>query len=55
MIGLSQTSREIFEDGDVPIFPMVLITLDSLQLTVIVPVSRYPPSAHSSIQSVYDR
>ena len=27
MIGLAQTSREIIEDGDVPIFPVVLITL----------------------------
>ena len=26
IIGLSQTSREILEDGDVPIFPVVLIT-----------------------------
>ena len=26
MIGLSQTSRKILEDGDVPIFPVVLIT-----------------------------
>ena len=25
MIGLSQTSCEIIEDGDVPIFPVVLI------------------------------
>ena len=27
MIGLSQTSREILEDGDIPIFPVVLSTL----------------------------
>ena len=26
MIGLAQTSREILKDGDVPIFPVVLIT-----------------------------
>ena len=26
IIGLSQTSRDILEDGDVPIFPVVLIT-----------------------------
>ena len=25
MIGLAQTSREIPEDGDIPIFPVVLI------------------------------
>ena len=25
MIGLSQTSREILEGGDIPIFPVVLI------------------------------
>ena len=31
MIGLAQTSREIFEDSDVPIFLVVLSTLDSLQ------------------------
>ena len=30
MIGLSQTSREILKDGDVPIFPVVLSTPDSL-------------------------
>ena len=46
-IGLDQTSHEILEDGDVPIFLSVLITPDSLQLTVIVPVSHYPPSAQS--------
>ena len=31
MIGLAQTSREILKDGDVPIFMVVLSTLDSLQ------------------------
>ena len=31
MIGLSQTSYEILEDGDVPIVPVVLNILDSLQ------------------------
>ena len=30
MIGLAQTSREILEDGDVPIFPVVLSTPDIL-------------------------
>ena len=34
MIGLAQTSREILEDVDVPIFPVVLITLDSLYPSV---------------------
>ena len=34
MIGLSQTSLEILDDGDVPIFPVVLITLDYLQSSV---------------------
>ena len=53
-IVLSQTSREIFKYGDVPIFLVVLITPDSLQLTVIVPVSHYPPSARSLIQYLYD-
>ena len=28
MIGLSQTSRKILEDGDVPIFPVVISNLD---------------------------
>ena len=32
MIGLAQTSREILENGDVPIFPLVLSTTDSLHL-----------------------
>ena len=45
MIGLSQTSREILEDGDIPIFPVVLSTMNSLQFNFIVPVSRYPPYA----------
>ena len=31
-IGLAQTSHEILEDGDVPIFLLVLSTLDPLQL-----------------------
>ena len=31
MIGLDQTSREIIEDGDVPILPVVLINPYSLQ------------------------
>ena len=55
IIGLSQTSREILEDGDVSILLVVLITLDSLQLNVIVMVSNYRPSVWRLIQSVYDR
>ena len=59
VIGLSQTSREILEDGDVPIYLVVLITPDSLQLTVIVPVSYYTPSARRFaqmlVQYIYDR
>ena len=31
MIGLSQTSHEILEDGDVPICPVVLSNPDSVQ------------------------
>ena len=34
MIGLAQTSREILEDGDVPIFLVVLSTPYSLQLSL---------------------
>ena len=49
MIGLAQTSREILEDGDVSIFPVVLITPYSLHLTVIVAVSHYPPSSQKLI------
>ena len=54
MVGLSQTSRKILEVGDVPIFPVVLINPYYLQLTVIVPVSHYPPSERRLIQYVYD-
>ena len=54
MIGLAKTSREILEDGDVPIFPVVLITPYFLQLTVNVSVSHYPPSVWRLIQSIYD-
>ena len=32
VIGLAQTSREIIEDSNDPIFPVVLSTTDSLQL-----------------------
>ena len=34
MIGLAHTSREILEDGDVPIFLVVLIAPDSLHPSV---------------------
>ena len=34
MIGLAQTSRKILKDGDVPIFPVVLSTMDYLQPSV---------------------
>ena len=34
MIGLSQLSRKILEDGDVPIFPVFLIAPDSTQPSV---------------------
>ena len=34
MIGLSQTSHEILEDGDTLIFPVVLIILKALRLSV---------------------
>ena len=55
MIGLDHTSRKIPKDGDVPIFPVVLITPDPLHLTVIVPVSHYTPSVWRLIQYIYDR
>ena len=54
MIGLAKTSHEILEDDDVPILPVVLINPYSLQLTVNVPVSHYPPSGWRLIQSIYD-
>ena len=31
MIGLAHTSREILEDGDISIFPVVISTMDYLQ------------------------
>ena len=34
MISSEQTSREILEDGDVPIFPVVLITPKTLRPSV---------------------
>ena len=35
MIYLAQTSREIIEDGDVLIFPVVLITLKALRYITV--------------------
>ena len=55
MIGLAQTSHEIFEDGDISISLVVLITPYYLQVTVIVPVSRYLLSVQRLIQYTYDR
>ena len=54
MICLSQASREILENGDVPIFTVVLSTPYSLHLTVIIPVSQYPTSVRRLMQSVYE-
>ena len=34
MIGLAQNSCKIIEDGDVPISPVVLSTLDPLQISL---------------------
>ena len=34
MIGLAQISHEILEDGDVPIFPVVLSIPDTLHLSL---------------------
>ena len=55
MIGSAQTSREILEEGDVPIFLVVLITPKDLWYNRSRSVSHYPPSAWRLIQSVYDR
>ena len=54
MIGLTQTSREILQDSDVPILPVVLLRIPYIS-TVFILVSRYPPSAWRLIQYVYDR
>ena len=35
MIGLAHTSREILEDGDFPIFPVVLSTPDTLYFNCV--------------------
>ena len=53
MIGLAYTSRKITENGDVPILPVVLITPDYSQLTVLIPVSHYPTSTLRLIQYLY--
>ena len=34
MVGLDQNSREILEDGDILIFPVVLSTPKALQISV---------------------
>ena len=54
MIGSAQTARKIIEDGDVPIFLVVLITPKALQEPCSRLVSHYTPSAQSLIQSLYD-
>ena len=54
-IGLDKTSREILKDVDVPLLPVVLITPDSIQLTVILMLSHNPHSPRRLIQYVYDR
>ena len=44
MIGLAQTSREIPEEGDVPIFPVVLSTTYYLQSNcdrTVIPLSTF--------------
>ena len=56
IIGSSQTSREILEDGDIPTFPVVLITLNHIvQMNGPKSGSHYPHSARRLIQSVYGR
>ena len=44
MIVLAQTSREILEDGDFPIFPVVISTPDSLQFNcehTVIPLTTF--------------
>ena len=60
MIGLAQTSREILDDGDIIIFPVIMIAPKALGPSVqtrdlSLLVLHYPPSAHRLIQSVYFR
>ena len=56
MIGWSQTSREILEDGDILMFLVVLITPGRTVLITGPKLGpQYPPSAQRLIQSVYDR
>ena len=54
-IGLAQTSRELLEDDDILISPVVLITQKALRYNRSRPGSHYPPSARRLIQLVYDR
>ena len=53
MLGLAQTLRKILEDGDVPIFLVVLIIPYSLQLTMILLVSHYPYSSQRLLEFGY--
>ena len=56
MLGLDQTSREILEDGDILIFPVVLISLIRMVLITSPKLApHYPPYEWRLIQSVYDR
>ena len=56
MIGSAQTSRKILKDGEISIFPVILITLTCMVLMTGPKLgSHYPPSARRLIQYVYDR
>ena len=55
MIGQAQTSRKIFEDSDILMFPVVLITLTRMDHTSVPKSgSHYPHYVWKLIQSVYD-
>ena len=55
MIGSAKTSHKILEDGDVPIFPVVLITPKSFWYSHSRSGSHYTSLAWILIQSVYGR
>ena len=56
MIGSAQTSRKILKDGEISIFPVILITLTCMVLMTGPKLgSHYPPSARRLIQYVYER
>ena len=55
IIGSSHTSRKILEEGDIILFPVVLITPKSLRYNRSPSVLHYPPSARSFVPYVYDR